>query len=208
MIPGSKLPAQSKFGGFLSVSFKLSGQNVRPLSLGGFTLIELLVVVLIIGILAAIAYPKYEKSVEKAKIMRYLPVLRSTITAADIYQINTGENATDFSVLDVHFPVSAASATCDIGPVSLGQNKKQWVLEKDISLFLNLSWGKNGVFLCRYSSTYNTYMISNDIWNHSGKLVCYNKRGNQFPQVCKDLLGGIEFDNLYAANERFYYLPY
>ncbi len=51
----------------------------------GFTLIELLIVVVIIGILAAIAVPKFANSKEKAYVSRMKGDLRNLVTAQEAY---------------------------------------------------------------------------------------------------------------------------
>ena len=71
---------------------------------GGFTLIELLVVVLIIGILAAVALPKYELAVEKSRAAEGISLARSIALANQAYYMANGSWSDDINELDVEFP--------------------------------------------------------------------------------------------------------
>ena len=63
----------------------------RKLSSKGFTLLELLVVVLIIGILAGIALPQYEKSVERSRAAEAQTILKAMFTAQQECVLRTGD---------------------------------------------------------------------------------------------------------------------
>src|SRR5947207_1694985 len=63
----------------------LARKEEVPMNRKGFTLIELLIVVVIIGILAAIAIPKFANTKEKAYLASMKSDLRNLITAEEAY---------------------------------------------------------------------------------------------------------------------------
>lgn len=85
----------------------------------GFTLVELLVVILIIGILATIAIPRYAQSKRRAYVASMKSDLRNLITAQEKYFSDNTTYTTDKSAAALNFTESAGvtiTITLTAGP--------------------------------------------------------------------------------------------
>ncbi len=79
----------------------------------GFTLIELLIVVVIIGILAAIAIPKFAATKSKAYTASMKTDLRNLVTAQEAYFSDNTSYATTLAALSTSFHPSAGNVVAD-----------------------------------------------------------------------------------------------
>jgi prepilin-type N-terminal cleavage/methylation domain-containing protein len=71
-----------------------------PVKKAGFTLIELLIVVVIIGILAMIAIPKFQNTKGKANVTAIKSDLRNLATAEEAYLFDYGSYSSDVTAMN------------------------------------------------------------------------------------------------------------
>ncbi len=94
----------------------------------GFTLIELLVVVLIIGILAAVALPQYQKAVAKSRFATLKPIAKAIKDTQEFYYNEHGSYAASAELGDLSITIPAGvdtelSSTNNHEYVSVGHDK-------------------------------------------------------------------------------------
>lgn len=87
----------------------------RPSDRIGFTLIELMIAVVVIGILAAIAVPKFNRTRRQAYVTTMQSDLRNLVSAQELFFADSARYATDPGRLVAH-PSAGTTLTLATGP--------------------------------------------------------------------------------------------
>ena len=94
----------------------------------GFTLVELAVVVVIIGVLAAFAVPRFLASVERSKAAEAFNYLSAVQSAQERYHARQGTYATTVASLDIKFTDPKYYTVGKVAAGSTGSLEDSWTL--------------------------------------------------------------------------------
>jgi type IV pilus assembly protein PilA len=94
----------------------------------GFTLIELAVVVIIIGVLAAFAVPRFRNAVERSKAGESFNYLATTRAAQERYHARMGTYSDDMSKLDIKLSTPTYFSIGTIEAGKSGSLEDSWKL--------------------------------------------------------------------------------
>ena len=144
----------------------------------GFTLIELLVVVLIIGILAGVALPQYQKVVAKARYTQMITAGKSLKDAMELYYMANGDYPFFWSDLDITYPGCSEGTGrymlwCDQFAVDMFAGEDKNLVFYDIYGIENNGVGKDTGYLG--SHTQATYRVWLDQSANPGKTSCNSR---------------------------------
>lgn len=143
----------------------------------GFTLIELLVVVLIIGILASVALPQYQKAVRRSQFAEILSVSRAVWQAQQIFKLANGNFAPDFDALGMELPSG--------WKVVKNENR---VIVNNKSMSLDLSAGELSTVYWGWGR--ENALAYQQYWNGTRRnCVAYAEGGEEARSLCASLGG-------------------
>jgi len=142
----------------------------------GFTLIELLVVVLIIGILAAVALPQYQKAVAKARYTQLVTAGKTLKDAMEGYYLANGAYPQFWRDLDIEYAGCTADTAgrymlwCDKFAVDMFESAEACLTVYDVHGIEGNGRGA-GVDVFKSKSPAR-YIIWLDASEHPGKRQC------------------------------------
>ena len=137
-----------------------------------FTLIELLVVVLIIGVLAAVAVPQYQKTVEKSRAAQALTLLKTVGQAFQAHHLSSGTWATSFDELSVDIPWTGN--THFVPNCTDTRSNGQWsVCLEDATGYINLYAGR---ISGKYKGAYFSIHIAGPTSTNTNPVIRCNER--------------------------------